>query len=71
MAPKASRGARGETALLERLSELAQDFGVLDHDRLAEAALTKITELVRARRCSLWLYEYETHELVRAGADPA
>ncbi len=67
----ARKGRRSESALLERLSELAQDFGVLDLDRLAEAALTKIPELVKARRCSLWLYEYETHELLRAGPDPA
>lgn len=66
----ARKDPRRETALLQRLSELAQDFGVLDIDRLAEAALTKIPELVKARRCSLWIYEYETHELLRAGPDP-
>jgi diguanylate cyclase (GGDEF)-like protein len=61
------RTSSREAALLARLSEITQDFGTLDLDRLASAALARIPALARARRASLWLYEYEAHELRRAG----
>ena len=46
------------------LGEIAEAFNTLDLDRIAETATKRISALIRARLCSLFLYDYETQELV-------
>jgi diguanylate cyclase (GGDEF)-like protein len=46
------------------LGEIAEAFNTLDLDRIAEVATRRIPALVRARLSSLFLYDYETQELV-------
>lgn len=47
-----------------RVNHLTQEFNTLDLDRIGEVAVTKIPAVVRARRCSLYLYDYGSNELV-------
>src|SRR5262245_18511813 len=46
------------------LGDIAEEFNTLDLDRIAQVAVKRIPALVGARICSLFLYEYETQELV-------
>lgn len=46
------------------LGDIAEEFNTLDLDRIADVATTRIPALVGARLCSLFLYDYETQELV-------
>lgn len=48
------------------LGEIAEEFNTLDLDRIAAVATKRIQSLVGARLCSLFLYDYETQELVLA-----
>src|SRR5689334_23550526 len=48
------------------LGEIAEEFNTLDLDRIAKVATQRISKLVGARLCSLFLYDYETQELVLA-----
>ena len=48
------------------LGEIAEEFNTLDLERIAKVATQRISELVDARLCSLFLYDYETQELVLA-----
>ena len=48
------------------LGEIAEEFNTLDLDRIAKVATQRISALVGARLCSLFLYDYETQELVLA-----
>ena len=75
--PKARLRALGEEnrALRERLSalppgrllplgDILQEFNTLDLDRVAAGAVARISALVGARLCSLFLYDYDAHELI-------
>jgi diguanylate cyclase (GGDEF)-like protein len=55
---------------LDLLTELLQEFGALDLERICEAAIRRIPPLVKASRASLYLYDYEADELTLAGQDP-
>jgi len=46
-----------------RVNLLTQEFNTLDLDRIGESAVTKIPAVVRARLCSLYLYDYGSNEL--------
>jgi diguanylate cyclase (GGDEF)-like protein len=46
------------------LGEIAEEFNTLDLDKIAEVATKRIPALVGARLCSLFLYDYETQELI-------
>jgi diguanylate cyclase (GGDEF)-like protein len=46
------------------LGDIAAEFNTLDLDRIAEVATKRIPALVGARLASLFLYDYETQELV-------
>ena len=46
------------------LGDIAEEFNTLDLDRIGKVAVKRIPELVGARICSLFLYDYETQELV-------
>lgn len=46
------------------LGEIAEEFNTLDLDRIAEVATKRIPALVGARVSSLFLYDYESQELV-------
>jgi diguanylate cyclase (GGDEF)-like protein len=46
------------------LGEIAEAFNTLDLDKIAEVATKRIPALVGARLCSLFLYDYETQELI-------
>ena len=48
------------------LGEIAEEINTLDLDRIVGLATKRISALVRARLCSLFLYDYETQELVLA-----
>ena len=48
------------------LGEIAEEFNLLDLDRIAKVATQRISALVGARLCSLFLYDYDTQELVLA-----
>ncbi|HLY09521.1 MAG TPA: sensor domain-containing diguanylate cyclase [Planctomycetota bacterium] len=48
------------------LGEIAEEFNTLDLDRIAKVATQRISALVGARLCSLFLYDYEAQELVLA-----
>src|SRR5579872_780961 len=48
------------------LGEIAEEFNTLDLDRISKVATQRISALVSARLCSLFLYDYETQELVLA-----
>src|SRR5258708_139955 len=54
------------TSRLLPLGEIAEEFNTLDLDRIAKVATQRISKLVGARLCSLFLYDYETQELVLA-----
>ncbi|HXG59750.1 MAG TPA: sensor domain-containing diguanylate cyclase [Planctomycetota bacterium] len=55
-------GAVAEAIL--RLHELFREFNTLDLDRIGLAATRKAAAVLRARRSSLYLYDYGTRELV-------
>ncbi len=46
------------------INRISQELNTLDLDRIAEVATQKIPPLVGAKYCSLFLYDYETDELV-------
>jgi diguanylate cyclase (GGDEF)-like protein len=46
------------------LGDITEEFNTLDLDRIAQVAVKRIPALVGARLCSLFLYDYETRELV-------
>ncbi len=48
------------------LSDIVEEFNSLDLDRIAGVASRRIPLLVGARLCSLFLYDYESQELVLA-----
>ncbi len=48
------------------LGEIAEEFNTLDLDRISKIATQRISGLVGARLCSLFLYDYETQDLVLA-----
>jgi diguanylate cyclase (GGDEF)-like protein len=48
------------------LGEIVEEFNSLDLDRIAGAATRRIPSLVGARLCSLFLFDYESQELVLA-----
>src|SRR5579872_4099028 len=48
------------------LGEIAEGFNTLDLDRIGKVATQRISALVGARLCSLFLYDYDTQELVLA-----
>jgi len=48
------------------LGEIAEEFSTLDLDRIAKVGTQRISGLVEARLSSLFLYEYETDDLVLA-----
>jgi diguanylate cyclase (GGDEF)-like protein len=54
------------TARLLPLGEIAEEFNTLDLDRIAKVSTQRISALVGARLCSLFLYDYDTQELVLA-----
>jgi len=49
------------------LGEIVEEFNTLDLDKISKVATQRISALVRARLCSLFLYDYETQELALAG----
>jgi diguanylate cyclase (GGDEF)-like protein len=61
-------GSRGNLEGLSdrvlRINQLTQEFNTLDLDRIGEVAVTRIPAVVRARGCSLYLYDYGSNELV-------
>ncbi len=48
------------------IGEITEEFNTLDLDRIAAVATKRIQALVGARLCSLFLYDYDTQELVLA-----
>jgi diguanylate cyclase (GGDEF)-like protein len=48
------------------LGEIAEEFNTLDLDRICKVATQRISALVGARLGSLFLYDYDTQELVQA-----
>lgn len=54
------------TSRLLPLGEIAEEFNTLDLDRIAKVATQRISALVGARLCSLFLYDYATQELALA-----
>jgi transcriptional regulator with GAF, ATPase, and Fis domain len=48
------------------LGEIAEEFNTLDLDKIANVATRRISALVGARLCSLFLYDYETQDLALA-----
>src|SRR5262245_19893912 len=46
-----------------RVNLLTQEFNTLDLDRIGEVAVTKIPAVVRARLCSVYVFDYGTNEL--------
>jgi diguanylate cyclase (GGDEF)-like protein len=48
------------------LGEIAEEFNTLDLDKIAKVATRRISALVGARLCSLFLYDYETQDLALA-----
>ena len=46
------------------LRKIVEEFNTLDLERIASVATRRISALVGARLCSLYLYDYETRELV-------
>jgi diguanylate cyclase (GGDEF)-like protein len=48
------------------LGEIAEEFNTLDLEKIAKVATQRISALVGARLCSLFLYDYDTQDLVLA-----
>lgn len=46
------------------LTRLSQELNDLDLDRIAQVAVEKLTLMLNAKYCSLFLYNYQTNELV-------
>jgi diguanylate cyclase (GGDEF)-like protein len=63
-----NRRLRARLSTPERLplAEIVEEFNSLDLDRIAGAATRRIPSLVGARLSSLFLYDYESRELVLA-----
>jgi len=51
---------------LEEVVGIAEGFNILDLDRIGKVATTRIAALVGARLSSLFLYDYDTRDLVLA-----
>jgi diguanylate cyclase (GGDEF)-like protein len=48
---------------LNRLTRLSIEVNCLDLDRIAQVAVDKVSLMIRAKYCSLFLYDYQTNEL--------
>jgi diguanylate cyclase (GGDEF)-like protein len=46
-----------------RIADITHELGSLDLDRIARVAIQRIPRLIRARFCSLYLYDYGANEL--------
>jgi diguanylate cyclase (GGDEF)-like protein len=49
---------------LAQLTRLSTELNTLDLDKLAKTAVDKMALLLRAKYCSLFLYNYQTNELI-------
>lgn len=48
---------------LAMLTRLSQEINCLDLDRIAQVAVEKVSLMINAKYCSLFLYHYQTNEL--------
>jgi diguanylate cyclase (GGDEF)-like protein len=53
----------GHSGRLVHVNRLTEEFNTLDLDRIGEVAVAKIPAVVRARGCSIYLYDYGSNEL--------
>ena len=61
-----NRQLRALAGRVPALGEIAEQFNTLDLDRIGKVAVSRIPALVGARLCSLFLYDYETQDLILA-----
>ncbi|MBI2898814.1 MAG: sensor domain-containing diguanylate cyclase [Planctomycetes bacterium] len=53
----------GVSERLAMINRISQDVNTLDMDKIAEIAVRQIPDLLRAKYCSLFLYDYRNDEL--------